>query len=176
MKTCQLVIGLVVAAILSLSAGCMPIFPEPKVEAIPRTSKEVAGRWSSVRGTRGQSTKGKYIIDGEEYEALWEITKVIGGKIKLQLQLPEDWSQTKVYLAVEKAFLEEPDQPWYYPIHETMLSLLHRAMRQIGELKSEKTGTAIGVAMDMPYDCRVKVIDRENGWFVECVATLIPDG
>ena len=85
------------------STGCMPDMSEKKIDK-PRTTKEALGRWNSVRGSRGQSTKSKYTIDGEEFEALWEINRAIGGVCKLQLQLPK-WEQAKVYRAVEMAFV-----------------------------------------------------------------------
>ena len=162
-----------VALALVGSAGCMPSMSEKRI-AKPRSSKEAAGRWNSVRGSYGQSQKVKYKIDGEEFEVLWEATRVIGGTLKMQMQPPK-WDQAKVYRAAEIAFAEEPNQPWFYPIEDTFLPCIRQAMAQIGERKSEKTGRSIGITPDMPYDCSVKVIERENGWFVECVARLIPD-
>ena len=157
------------AGLLSI-AGCSK--PVAKKIDKPRTKKEVTGRWNSVRGNRGQSTRPKYKIDGEEFEALWEITRVIGGKIKLQLQINKPWEKEKIYRAVRIVLTEEPDQPWFYPIEETLLPCLRRALLQISDEPGQDRGSSIGGTPEMPYDCVVKVIDRKGSWFVELTATL----
>ena len=169
----QCVATLAMACLMfSTTVGCLPATSEGKV-AKPRSTKEAVGRWNSVRGSRGQSSTSTYSINGEEFEALWEITRSIGGKAKLQLKLPAEWDDKKVYLAVQKAFTEEKEQPWFYPAEDTFLSLLRRAMSQIDRENGEDSGSSIGVTPDMPYDCRAKVIQRDNEWFIELTATLI---
>jgi hypothetical protein len=163
---------LVMLVTLATTSGCMPVTNE-KVDK-PRSSKEASGRWSSIRGRRGQSSRSTYEIEGEKFEALWEITNVIGGKIKLQFQFTQPWDHGKVYRAVETAFVQEPDQPWFYPIEDTFLPCLRSAMQQIDREAGNDTGMCSNLTADMPYDCNVKVIDRGGGWFVECTATLVP--
>jgi hypothetical protein len=154
-------------AVLPFISGCMP--PAAEKVAKPRTSKEALGRWTSVRGSRGQTYHTKHTIEGEEFDALWEITRTMGGYIKLQLKLPAEWSVAKVYKAIQLVFEEEDKQPWYYPIEDTFLQSVTRG------LKSEEEKEIIpDVTPDMPYETTTTVIKRKNEYFIEMVARLIP--
>ena len=153
---------------LLCQAGCMPTMKEERV-AKHRSSKEAAGRWSSVRGSRGQSSTSEYALDGDKYEALWEIMNPIGGRVKLQLKLPADWSKAKVYSAVEHVFATEQEQPWYYPIEEGFLDSLRRGLQS-----TEEKTIMPGSCEDLPYDISTTVIKRSNEFFIEMNASLIP--
>lgn len=153
---------------LVCQTGCMPKMEEERV-AKHRSSKEATGRWTSVRGSRGQSSTSEYDVDGDKYEALWEIMNPIGGRIKLQLKLPAEWSHAKVYNAVENVFATEKKQPWYYPIEEPFLDGLRRGLQS-----SEEKSIMPGACEDLPYDVTTTVIKRSNEFFIEMNASLIP--
>lgn len=148
--------------------GCMPSMKEERV-AKHRSSKEAAGRWTSVRGSRGQSSTSEYTIEGEKYEGLWEILNPIGGKAKLQMKLPAEWSHAKVYTAVENVFAVEQEQPWYYPIEEAFLEGVRRGLQS-----EEEKAIIPGACEDLPYDVSTTVIKRSNEYFIEMNAALIP--
>ena len=168
-RVCVTAILLMVPAFLL--TGCAP--PEAEKVAKPRTSQEATGRWTSVRGSRGQSYKSEHTIDGESFEAGWEITRVIGGYIQLQLKLPSEWDSAKVYNAVELVFEQEEDQPWYYPIEDSILPMVRRGLF---EAKDEKDPvTAIDSTPEMPYALSTKIHRRGSEWFINIRATLIPD-
>ena len=160
--------------IVLLASGCMPSMEKVK-EDKPRTTKEATMQWTSTRGMVGQSRKIKYTIDGNEYTALWEINRALGGAAKLQLKLPKDkFDHALAYRAVEHALVEEPDQAWYYPIEDTFLDMLRNAQRQVGKgINSDKI-IAGDRTPDMPYDCTVIVADHSQDWFIECRASIIP--
>lgn len=159
---------LVPVGLLFLQTGCMPQTGEERV-AKHRSSKEVAGRWTSVRGSRGPSSTSNYTVNDKTFDALWEITNPIGGHIKLQMKLPPDWTPADVYTAAEHVFLTEEKQPWYYPIEETFLSDLNSGLQS-----AEESSVIPGGCEDMPYECSTTVIKRENEYFVEMTASLIP--
>lgn len=167
-ELCRCGLFLLMPAMLVVQTGCMPSTSEERV-AKHRNSQEVAGRWTSVRGSRGQSSTTTYEIDGKKFDGLWEITNPIGGHIRLQLKLPADWTPAEVYTAVEHVFTTEPKQPWYYPIEETFLQSLNQGLQS-----SEEQSEIPGSCDDMPYDCSTTVIKRENEYFVQFDASLIP--
>ncbi|TWT80034.1 hypothetical protein CA13_14460 [Planctomycetes bacterium CA13] len=153
---------------MSLLSGCTGRSNERVAKH--RSSKEVLGRWMSVRGSRGQDYTTKHVLDGEEFSARWVLTKHIGGSLKLQLKLPPEWNDMKVYDAVQSVFMEEDKQPWFYPIEDVFLEDLRRALLSKEEEVSIPNGTP-----DMAYFTNTLLKRRDYEYFIELTAEVIPD-
>ncbi len=158
-------LSLLVACLLLV--GCAPS-QAPVVDG-PIDTETASKLQMRVRSSNGDKYSATHEVDGESFEANWEISNTFKKNAQMQFRLPGDWDEGQAYAAMEAVLDAHQTKPWYGQIDETVLQCFRKA---VAEKKSHGISS---LAPATPYKVVVKANHYDKEWFVEVKVQILDE-